>query len=446
MKNNNTIFWIIGIIVLVFLILPKLQIQEQEEFTTIKVHYYDKYGNEIFSQTPTGTFSIVPSTSETNPNIETIDPSLADDIGTEGQYAPDNRRRSNVGGERVRVILSEGESTKKDIDYPKPSILDTLKTLIFQIGIFGLTTNTVTIEASNTDTYCQNWDTNQGTWWNYDADILQGIGSEWFIHPEFTVTWKCHGLMQFPVTSLPSDLTSADQITSVILHYRTKYIQSDEGDGVQTVFALFPNLESYDWTPNDDNEISMIWNRIFDMWLTGGEFNEYYLTSHKFFESEEGKWFSREIGTTIVKNEIIANKDGSPDNVLAIGVFGEMDMDNEYVTFNWDYEPYIVITYTSGVEEAVDISFEVTAMNSPLAEINYIGVSITDATPIELKNALPTTTYDLPIGSSQTWYSENIIIKEEWKGTTQTFEVWVSGTNEYTDLIETKYASTDLIL
>ena len=47
-KQNNTIFWIVGIAIFVFLILPNFQETSADGFVAIKVHYYDQNGNEIF--------------------------------------------------------------------------------------------------------------------------------------------------------------------------------------------------------------------------------------------------------------------------------------------------------------------------------------------------------------------------------------------------------------
>ena len=49
MKNDKTIFWVIGIAILLLLVLPKLQLSSEPENLSgsIQVHYYDKYMNEI---------------------------------------------------------------------------------------------------------------------------------------------------------------------------------------------------------------------------------------------------------------------------------------------------------------------------------------------------------------------------------------------------------------
>ena len=58
MKDDNTIFWIIGIAIVVFIILPKIQVQEQEEMIGLTPHYY-KDGIEVFPQKGLFGFSIV---------------------------------------------------------------------------------------------------------------------------------------------------------------------------------------------------------------------------------------------------------------------------------------------------------------------------------------------------------------------------------------------------
>ena len=56
MKNENTILWIIGIAVVVFLILPNIQTSKEEGMIGLNVHYYQD-GKEVFPKF--GVFSIV---------------------------------------------------------------------------------------------------------------------------------------------------------------------------------------------------------------------------------------------------------------------------------------------------------------------------------------------------------------------------------------------------
>ena len=57
MKNDNTIFWIIGIAIFVFLILPNIQQKQDDGFVELNVHYYDANKNEVFPEK--SLFSIV---------------------------------------------------------------------------------------------------------------------------------------------------------------------------------------------------------------------------------------------------------------------------------------------------------------------------------------------------------------------------------------------------
>jgi len=488
MKNDNTIFWIIGIAILIFLILPKLQVQEQEEFITLGVHYYDKDMNEIFpltSTSPTVPFSIVAPRESI---LETIDPSLLDD------------EAGFVIREDIEHNFENGlpDNPEEDIEDVPSTRINFWKNLIYQIGTFGIvtTTKTVRIDAYNTNTYCE--DKVDGSY-EFDKYMLNDIGSD-----EITGGVEvCNALMQFPVTGLSADLTSTAQITSVTLWYKTGTIYSDEGNGASTDFCVIDDIEEIDTTPNDEGEREDMYEMlekcsgggdyICEFQNCGSDIDLAALYTYRFEETEEQRWFSREISSLSgwVKNEIINNKDGSPSPYLSIGIEGEYDTnDDERVDFYDEDDadrPYIVIKYTvttcvpdtcsslgkqcgtwsdgcggtlncgvcetgyicsdgQCIPEPVYISFEVIATNPLTSEIDYTGVSITNATPSELKNALPIVSYDLPVGSIQTWYSDNIAIKSEWEGITQTFEVWVGGTNEYTELIETKYASTDLNL
>ena len=58
MKNDNTIFWIIGIVILVFIILPQLQAPTEEGMIGLTPHYY-KDGVEIFPKFSLWRFSVV---------------------------------------------------------------------------------------------------------------------------------------------------------------------------------------------------------------------------------------------------------------------------------------------------------------------------------------------------------------------------------------------------
>ena len=57
-KQNNTIFWIIGIAILLFIILPKLQVPAEEGMIGLTPHYY-KDGVEIFPTFSLLRFSVV---------------------------------------------------------------------------------------------------------------------------------------------------------------------------------------------------------------------------------------------------------------------------------------------------------------------------------------------------------------------------------------------------
>ena len=423
MKNDNTIFWIIGIAIVVFLILPNLQKTPTDEFATIKVHYYDKYGHEVFPSTLGGGFSI--GSSIYSPDLVSIDyydPSLADDDETTGALEPEDL-----------------------IEEPKKF---SLRNLISQIGLFSSATvpplaseGVFPIEASFLASYCYDPDSSTP----YDLDMIMGaddIGTDF--NSAFTRREICNGLLLFPVTTMPIDLTSETQIIDVVLYTYIQNVYDDSGYGVDTDIGTIYNLEDYDYTANTQAEIKAMYDELEK--LSAGFPGRYSIEPQEHNQNwwlTSDMWGVSELNMSYVKEEIIDNMDGNPSGYLAIGLEGERSSSyNEYFDIN---KATLVIYYTP-FEEPTHISFEVTATNFPTSEINYTGVSITDATPVEFKNALPTTSHDLPIGSSQTWYSDNITIKDEWKGTTQTFEVWVSGTNEYTDLIEGKYASTELIL
>lgn len=468
--KDNILFWIIGIaaIFLVFTQTNIFKTESQEDFVAIKVHYYDKDMNEIFPLNSIGGFSVVPQTLKTSSNVETIDPALADDYGI-------------VAKEDFEHNFENGlpEIPGEDIE-DVPSSSSFFNNLIFQIGTFGIvtTTKTIRIDASNTDTYCYRKDSTPS--YNFDPNNLNDIGSD-----EITGGVEvCNGLMRFHVTGLPADLASASQIQSVTLNYFTGTIYSDEGNGASTDFGLVNNLENYDWTPDNEAEEEIMFERLEKMSSTG------LIFTYKFQENEENRWFSNEIGTTNVKNEIIDNKDGIPDNVLAIGIEGEYDTnDDERVDFDDEdnvNKPYIIIKYTvdtcvpetcsslgkqcglwsdtcggtlsCGVPtagficttegliepEPAFISFEVTATNTGV--VAFENVAPSSASPVEFQNALNLNDIrTLDIGQSATWFSNNITILSSWDATT-IFSICVSGTNEFNGMIETKCSSIENVV
>ena len=90
----------------------------------------------------------------------------------------------------------------------------------------------------------------------------------------------------------------------------------------------------------------------------------------------------------------------------------------------------------SNLCQRVYIRFNITASNT--GNVKYSNVYILDATPVEFKNALTLTDIrTLDIGQSTTWNSNKIDVKSEWKPS-KTFDVSIIGTNDYTQILETK--------
>lgn len=480
MKNNN-LFWIAGIALLLLVVAQNLN--QEDGFTTFKFRYYDENKNEIdfqpynYEEAMKQTFSIMGI--DILEDDSSIDKSLLDDTPDTGKIEEEDLIEHN---------LDNGPPIIEEDDYRGPSFLENLvaniKSLISQIGTFGIvtTTKTITIPASNTDTYCRDrGDTPQ---YDFDADDLNDIGSD-----QITGGIEiCNGLMQFPVTGIPSDLTAESQIQSVVLYYKTQLIRSDEGNGAEIDFCVIDDLQNYDWTPNDENEEEIMYNRLEDC-----SSNDFIYTYSFRDGIDENKWFGHEIvGERDVAYEIIDNRDGSPDNVLAIGMEGELDYsDDERVDFdNEDSvdKPYIKVRYTvstcvpatcsslgkqcgswsntcSGtlncgtcasdyscningkcIYDPTYISPEITITNT--GNVDLFQVRIVNASPIEFLNALNLTDFrTLNIGQSTTWSSGLIEVKPEWKSTTTPFEVFIEGLTIHEEIPkDQKSGKKDLVL
>ena len=198
----------------------------------------------------------------------------------------------------------------------------------------------ITQYASRTDTYCD--DMGDTPEYDYHADVLNDIGSD-----EITGgIEECNGLMQFYVDGFSWQLEQTWQIDSVYLHIRTMNIISEEDNGASIDFCIIDDAEDYDWTPNDQTEIEEDFDRLEECSSVD------FLFDYSFEEEEDYTWFSWRIDNldSEIASEIIDNKDGFPDDVLAIGMEGEYDSDDDERVDFYDEDdgtsaPYIVVNW-----------------------------------------------------------------------------------------------------
>lgn len=104
-----------------------------------------------------------------------------------------------------------------------------------------------------------------------------------------------------------------------------------------------------------------------------------------------------------------------------------------------DYYYGEVEDYTLSINKQSFISFDVGATNT--GDVAYTDVKVSSATPISLKNSLPVTAYNLPVGATQLFKSSQMQIDPTWKSSTM-FEVCISGVRPDTGQPEIKCAQT----
>lgn len=85
-------------------------------------------------------------------------------------------------------------------------------------------------------------------------------------------------------------------------------------------------------------------------------------------------------------------------------------------------------TQCSYTPPAVSMNMKISVQNT--GSIPYDNVHIVNATPTFFSNALPTSSVSLPIGNTITFQSNNFTVQT---GTNQTFDIWISGLNTYTN-------------
>ena len=392
MKNDdNTILWIVGIVIVVFLILPKLQIQEQEDFVAMKVHYYDKDMKEIFPET---------------------------------------------------------------YDKPKIDYMEALgikfKRLIYSAGLFSIGSTSITSSYAA----------------NIQDDCSNAATSDFIYNPQRVEIYAYHeetGYIAFPTTSIPAGVA----ITSV---YIQSYSWMDE-DPFLRIGWVDPTGTNFN--PGTSSGVTDLCNKIRYAANRGADGNQMYYAQPS---GSTGSWQTRAlVFNNIANTRLKTVRDNNQDFVVGITNTPSTrlhDFDFMYQQ-NPAMKPILKITYCqpdtcsslgkncgvwdnscSGtvdcgtpepgyscidgtlIPDITWISFEITAMN--IGDVPFKDMSFSSASPVELLNALNLTdTRDLGIAQTQTWYSENITIKEEWSSST-IFDVCVSGISTYTDQTITK--------
>ncbi|GAI18610.1 unnamed protein product, partial [marine sediment metagenome] len=183
-------------------------------------------------------------------------------------------------------------------DYnPRAGILYPIFSTIFST----IDPNVIRIPATYTDTYCWDWGDREAS---YKPNILDDIGSN-ELSNEYEI---CQGIAQFDLSDLPPNT----QIIDVELNIRLMGVLSEEGNGVWAGFGLFPDLENYNPKPSTQEEKEAIIGELLGLRLSPIVDYEFQDSG---IHSQEHAWFSFDITTESVKDEIIDNIDGDPHDM-----------------------------------------------------------------------------------------------------------------------------------
>lgn len=465
-KNQNTILWILGIAILLLLVVTQtnlFQTQETEDFS-IKVHYYDINGDEIY---PDAKISGEDTLSYFNffKNIFSSStlPLVGASVIDEEHLNEENNYEPNFLEKLIRNLIPATANDEIELDSDEIGEIREKKDIPFNIfDLFSIvtTTKTITLPITYARTYTyrecdddyDDYDSNYNSLDPLGADQKSNVD-----HGDCRVVGNA--IMRFSTTSLPSDLTSSSQITSVKLTYRIDNVVDDD-NGASTDFAVITSLSSN--LPGT----STMWEDLeYVSGLAG--------FTHNMLESQEEQTFTS-INLPNAASEIMER------DSLDIGIEGESNSiggDDEYgdlYSIGESYAPYITIKYnvqtcvpetcsslgyecgtwddtcggqlncgTCGdgyacsdgqcVEDISYISFDITATNTGNVDITQ--ARIVSATPIEFLNSLNINDLrSINKGQSTTWNSGLIEVKPEWKGVTTSFEVSIEGASSYEEI------------
>lgn len=419
-KQNNTIFWIIGIVILIFIILPKLQVQEQEEFATLKVHYYDKDMNEI----------------DYPPQKKTID----------------------------------SKNFLKDL-------FSSISSLIGQFAIVSYTTQCSLPSCpsgySQTNVYCEDtlntcyrdcqrtipgYCGSYGSYERYDKETdyayyLDNIDTKDF-DMNSNYCYKFIGSTFFCITDGSGDgywqeaiLRGSGYTCDVEYEYYFNLRASDQCSGLDTNECVWGRGVSGEYVQARGDIGS------FDVW----SFISMSMTVELLVS--KAPWIEgyTESTTTTCTYQCDSDAECGTDNWVGTTYCSGKDVYQTWRDYycsggscNYTDSSELVEICSSGytcesgvcIQSIEYISFEVTATNTGNVSLDVI---ITNATPIEFLNALNITDIrTINKGQSTIWNSELIEVKSGWKGTTQIFTVF--GEGYYIDTGQTKTESGSIEL
>lgn len=472
MKNENTIFWIIGIVIVVVLILPKLQLTtEPEEFVSIKAHYYDKYGNEVFPLIQDSTTTAPQTQTEIEIPIEEKEGfNLIDSIK---DFINDMLSVVRVGP--FATVDYDGQCSPSSCPSGYSEVekyCDSTYNVCFRVcekyiaggcGSYGSWSSTSpwTYAVGVGDDNIWKRSVSKST---YTSSCYQFYGKATLSVTDWDPGGLFHSAAQSREVDVKTDLggstgacsSSAQTSTQTLgrgdgTTYRAegKFIPYTAGScggsiayGIEGTLKVYLYYRTASWTSGhyDEEERSCQYECDRDSecgsdgytgskYCQGGDVYQNYRTydcyDYECTDSVSAKKVE-DCGTLGCSGGVCLTCTPKTCSVLGKECGSWPDGCGGTVTCPTCPTGYTCDVNGQCIEDIVDISFEVTATN--IGDIDFTDLTITDATPIEFENALDLTDIrDLPKDSSQTWYSNKITIKPEW-GPSTVFEVCMEGT------------------
>lgn len=418
MAENNSLYIIVGIIILLAFAFPIKKVTQEESDVSFKAHFYDENGKEIIYKN-SNLFSIASEGLEEDIMVNKTEENLtlfSAKVGDMEEAKYGDNPPGIVEGQGIIEIEDSGPA------YNPPKTTDNIFS-IFSLFSISSTTTEVNIQASRTERYCLNYDSSSGFYYTRTSNFLYYLGST--VYSPGSDYRKCHALLLFPVTELPVGF-NPQNIESATLNFATSGIRSDEGNGATLSFYVFPQLETYPLESNTDNS-----NDIFYHGLKGEPYATYgplgsLISSYAYKDvTDENKIFGLSMAPVLneLKTEISQNLDGVPTQYFAVAVVGEEDTsDNEFVTLQQGTA--LKIIYYPETQNPAYMSLELLVQNP--TDFTFTNLKISSASPAPFSSALPTTSYTLSPGGYKYFTSSLFEYDPSWADST-VFQACVSG-------------------
>ncbi|KKN08550.1 hypothetical protein LCGC14_1055500 [marine sediment metagenome] len=418
-KQNNTILWIIGIVI-IFLVFTNSSFTKKEDFVALKVHYYDQSGNEINMQE-----NEVEIKSETKNFFKDLISSI--NIFAIGDFinfwgfasANDDAEGITTNGVNIWVV----DDTDFDVyKYTMSgSYLGRWSLNSGQDNPQGITTNGVNI-------------------WVVDDTPGGESVFKYTMSGSYINRWLLRDASE--VNGRPTGITTDGSSIWITDYYNGVFKYTMSGSFVNRWFLQSPNIQP-DGITTDGNYIWVVDNtndRAFKYFKNGAFVDSWILQSSNV--NPTGITFDG--NRFLVSDESSSNEgafvyDGpcQQDTCSSIGkqcgtwgdsCGGTITCGPCQAGSTCDAGGMCLLTPTF-------ISFEITATNT--GDVPFKNLAPSSANPIEFWTVLDKTIYNLPIGGFQTWVSGQIEIKPEWDATT-VFSVCISGEDIFTNQTITK--------